>query len=239
MSQPPNSPSCEAIGDDLPELALGVLTGRERAIALAHVESCPDCSARLERLSVAADRLVDVGDTVEPPIGFESRVYDRLGWTRRSSRWRRYLRLPKVSRSVLRVWVALASAVVVAAIGFGAGWLGHPGSTSTTPAAALPGSAARAVTASQLVAGGQPRGEVLVAKGHPSWLLMSVEDTAHSGPVMCIVTTTNGTRMTIGTFQLSSGYGVWGGSLPVSPSQLRTVSITVPNGPTLATAHIG
>jgi hypothetical protein len=232
---PPHDHACDAVQDDLPELALGALTGRDRAVALAHVETCHDCSALLERLSFSADRLLDTGEVVEPPVGFESRVYDRLGWTRRPSGWRCYLQFPGLSVPVLRAGLALASAAVVASIGFGAGWIGHPGSTSLSPAG-LPRSAARALTTAQLVADGESRGEVFVSKGHPAWLLMNVEDAGGSGPVTCTVTTASGARVTIGTFQLSSGYGVWGGSLPVSPGELRTLSVAIPGGATVATA---
>lgn len=236
MVNPLDRHACDAVQDDLPELALGALTGRERAVALAHVETCPDCSALLGRLSFVADRLLDIGEVVDPPVGFESRVYDRVGWAKGPRRRRRYLRFPGLSGPVLRAGLALASAVVVAFIGFGVGWIGHAGSPSPSPAA-LPSSSTHALTTAQLVADGQSRGEAFVSKGHPDWLLMSVKDAGASGPVTCTVTTANGARMTIGTFQLSSGYGVWGGSLPVSPSELRTVSVAIPDGPTVATAH--
>ena len=65
--------------DDLAELALGVLTGRERARALSHVESCPRCADELEQLSRAADTVVQVAPEVEPPMGFEVRLFERMG----------------------------------------------------------------------------------------------------------------------------------------------------------------
>ena len=42
---------CEEYGDELAELALGVLTGRDRARVLSHVDSCPRCAEELEILS--------------------------------------------------------------------------------------------------------------------------------------------------------------------------------------------
>ena len=65
--------------DDLAELALGVLTGRERSRALSHVESCPRCSEELELLSRAADALVAVAPEAEPPLGFETRSVRTVG----------------------------------------------------------------------------------------------------------------------------------------------------------------
>ena len=46
---------CEAYGEELAELALGVLTGRDRARVLSHVESCQRCAEELEMLSRTAD----------------------------------------------------------------------------------------------------------------------------------------------------------------------------------------
>ena len=64
---------CEQYSNDLAELALGVLTGRERAQVLAHVESCPRCADELEHLSRVADTVVQSAPEMEPPLGFEVR----------------------------------------------------------------------------------------------------------------------------------------------------------------------
>ncbi len=53
-------PECERYADELAELALGTMTGRERAHILTHVESCPGCQAEMEQLSLAADSLLEV-----------------------------------------------------------------------------------------------------------------------------------------------------------------------------------
>ena len=50
MSDDVKEHGCEEYGDELAELALGVLTGRERARVLSHVESCPRCAEELEIL---------------------------------------------------------------------------------------------------------------------------------------------------------------------------------------------
>ena len=79
MSDDMKDHGCDAHQDELPELALGVLTGRDRAQALAHVESCPRCAEELEQLSRAADAVVQVAPEVEPPMGFEMRLFERMG----------------------------------------------------------------------------------------------------------------------------------------------------------------
>ena len=79
MSDDLREKGCDAYADDLAELALGVLTGRARAQALSHVESCPRCAEELEQLSRVADTVVQVAPEVEPPVGFEVRLFERMG----------------------------------------------------------------------------------------------------------------------------------------------------------------
>ena len=81
-------PACAAISDDLAELALGTLTGRERVVALSHLESCARCSAEVEELSAAADQLLHLAPSAEPPVGFEAGVFERLGLQDKPRRWR-------------------------------------------------------------------------------------------------------------------------------------------------------
>ena len=51
-------PACAAVSDDLAELALGTLTGRERVAALSHLEAAPAARAEVDELSAAADQLL-------------------------------------------------------------------------------------------------------------------------------------------------------------------------------------
>ena len=79
-------PECAAVDDDLLELALGSLTGKQRVAALAHMESCARCSAEVDELSKAADQLLHLAPASEPPIGFEAGVFERLGLDPRPTR---------------------------------------------------------------------------------------------------------------------------------------------------------
>ena len=97
------------------ELALGVLTGRERARALSHVESCPRCAEELEILSRAADTVVQAAPDMEPPLGFEVRLFERMGVTDAAPRRRRRRRL-RPSR-----WVPAVVGVAAAALALGLG----------------------------------------------------------------------------------------------------------------------
>ena len=71
--------SCDEFAEVAAELALGVLTGRERARALAHLDGCESCREQVRELTMAQDELLALLPSQEPPAGFESRVLDRLG----------------------------------------------------------------------------------------------------------------------------------------------------------------
>ena len=73
--------SCDAFAEVAAELALGVLTGRERAAALAHLNGCESCREQVRELTMAQDELLALLPSQEPPAGFESRVLERIGLT--------------------------------------------------------------------------------------------------------------------------------------------------------------
>jgi Putative zinc-finger len=69
---------CEHVREVAPDLALGLLTGRERAACLAHLEGCGACRAEVSALAVTADDVLLAGPRSAPPAGFDRRVLDRL-----------------------------------------------------------------------------------------------------------------------------------------------------------------
>ncbi|MFK4145638.1 hypothetical protein [Streptomyces sp. NPDC004065] len=70
--------TCEKLRELGAELALGVLPGRERAGAVAHLEQCADCREHVEQLTQTGDRLIGLLPCSEPPVGFETRVAQAL-----------------------------------------------------------------------------------------------------------------------------------------------------------------
>src|ERR1700683_1624291 len=74
-----NEMSCAEFADAAAELALGVLTGRERARALAHLDRWEACRENVRQLTVTGEELVGLLPAIEPPAGFETRVMERLG----------------------------------------------------------------------------------------------------------------------------------------------------------------
>src|SRR5215472_16245864 len=71
--------NCAELSDAAAELALGVLTGRERADAVAHLARCDGCREYVRQMMETGGGLLGLLPPVEPPPGFETRVLDRLG----------------------------------------------------------------------------------------------------------------------------------------------------------------
>jgi len=93
--------SCAEVRELAPELALGILSGAERAEVLLHVNGCARCQAYVAELTEAADVIPQLAPEAEPPTGFETRVLHRLGERERRTR---------------RRWLAVAASVAAAAM---------------------------------------------------------------------------------------------------------------------------
>jgi hypothetical protein len=235
MTDPGPFMSHEQLRAELPELAADVLDGRARAVLLDHVDTCPSCSAELEELTLAADSLVHLAVASDPPLGFETRVFDQM--RRRPSRasWR--------SRLGHRSLMAVAAAAAAVVVAFALGWAFHPGgATRHSVAVSNPGNHPADAA---LVSGGRDVGVVSVYSATRSsddgraWLSMTVEASPWSGPVFCQVTSTDGTSRTVGSFSLTSGYGAWMTPLPLPADSVRTATLVGQHGQVLATARFG
>lgn len=223
------SAPCGEVRDELPELALGTLAGRERAVALAHLASCPACRAELEQLALAADAVVQLAPPAEPPVGFEVRLFDRLGIGAPPPAGRRR------RVGAVRVVAAVAAAVVAVGLAFGAGWAAAPG---PGPAALGAGRGA-GLTSAPLVAGGRSVGEVTLDARGPSWMFMTLADAGRPAEVTCEVTTLDGRTVRVGSFWMSAGgYGAWGAVLPVPAGQVRSARVVAADGAVVASAEI-
>jgi anti-sigma factor RsiW len=220
--------TCLAFADELPELSLGVLTGRDRARVLAHVDSCPGCADELERLARTADMVVQVAPEVEPPLGFEVRLFEHMG-VDRAPRRRLIRHMPR--------WLPVAAAAAVVALALGLG-LGLSSGPSTAPtASAQRGHASRLVVSGALVgAGRETVGHVVAFGGARPWMSMMLSDSTAGGWVTCVVITNTGKHETVGTFEAKAGYGTWGSPLHVQPSRLRAAEVLDSHGAVIASA---
>lgn len=241
-----NEMGCQEFSDVAAELALGVLTGRERAQALAHLDHCASCREEVGQLTATGEGLLGLLPSVEPPAGFEARVMDRLGlaapapspdrqagWISRMSHLGRKPARPATSgpaRPAGRTRRALALAAVtlaVVAAGLG-GWGLRPG----TPApAGAPLSSATLLSASH-----QAAGKIFLYQGSSRWLYMSVNMPAGNGTVICQVESGDGHITTVGSFRLTDGRGYWGSPVPATQGSLTGARLVGPGGTVLATA---
>jgi hypothetical protein len=217
-----NSGSCELIRDELAELSIGTLSGRRRSEVLDHLESCSHCTTELERLSTVADALLLLAQEVEPPLGFESRLAERL-------------RAPATRprpRHVLRASLLSAAAMIIVATAF------VLGASTTHHDNTHPGqSAAVNLTSAHLVSHGRVLGDVMISKGSPGWMFMTIDADSWSGNVTCEVTLSDGKVETIGVFKLSGGYGAWGAPLTSPTGTVRSARLVASNGAVVASAR--
>jgi hypothetical protein len=220
MSMHPKDPRCEAVQDELAELALGTLSGLERSSVLTHVEGCTDCRIEVGRLSAVADAVLTLAPEIEPEAGFEVRLFERMG-VARPRRWG----LPR--RHAQRV--ALAGTALLGALGLGLGLgLTSGGTTFSAPTPVV----------ANLTSAHAIRGEVYVVPGKPGWIFMSVDHAGTTGLVTCRLATLHGGTMTVGSFWLASGTGSWVYALPVPADQVRTAWVVTGNGAVLASAEL-
>lgn len=244
---------CGELVDMAAELALGVLTGRERAAALAHLDGCPACSEYVRQLTATGEELVQLLPPREPPAGFESRVLDRLGLpvpgpgaqsygpqaavlrAHRKGTSRRSLR--RQSRWPAKRRTLLAAAAVLAVLAGGLGGWEVRSATTSAPAPVAAASSLRSGTL--LTAGHQNAGEVFLFTGRRQWMYADVYmDNAKTTTVICQLETADGKIATVGSFRLTDGSGYWGGPWP-SGAAVTSARLVTPDGTVLASATFG
>jgi hypothetical protein len=232
MSEPTDARgmSCDEFAGVAAELALGVLTGRERAAALAHLDVCECCRELVRELTMTGEELLALLPSREPPAGFETRVLERIGLPapnppragHRPSAPRRADRdadrpaaaRPPAARPpgrpssrMRRVLSSVAVVVALVLAGLG-GWGLRDATSSSAPSS----SAQSAVnTAALVTAAHQNVGMVFLYNRTQSWMYMSVNlGDIGNITVKCQLENVHGQFTTIGNFTLSDGYGTWG-----------------------------
>jgi hypothetical protein len=218
------------------ELALGIVSGAERAAALEHLAACSACRARVDELAEVADDLLLLGPEREPSAGFESRVLTAIGVsggaggpgapvTVLASRRRRI--------SGRTISVAAAALIVVGAIGaFIGNWVA-PGQSRLTQeyVAALHqmGGSALGAERLQTVPGGQVAGEVFAYEGKPSWLFVSVWDTSADNYTVRLIMK-GGTPVTVAALQKIGDGNSLGADVTVDITKLERAEIVDRHG---------
>ena len=196
---------CAEVRDLIPELAMGVAPGDERAMALNHLATCAGCRQVLEDTSATVDELLLLAPEREPPPGFDAKVLQAVS-VERPRRW-------MVSKMLL------TAAAVVLAISLGAGvtrWMGSEdralASQYRETLNAANGDYFRAAPLEG--AQGDITGHVFAYEGSPSWVFITVED-APSGVHRVRYVTDDGLTHWLGVCMVRHGHGSWGTSIDV------------------------
>ena len=194
---------CRRVRELVPELALGIATGEERARALEHLARCSDCRRLLDELSDVADELLLAAPSHEPPVGFETTVMDELRSARPARRARKLAAL--VAAAVL---VAAVPAVLVYRATGPDRLLGERYRDTLAEADGEYFSAATLYGASH-----REVGHAFGYEGSPSWIFVVVRGAPVSGGMEITVVTHEGDRVALGSMSVADGRASWGGVL--------------------------
>jgi hypothetical protein len=206
--------TCEQTRELLPELALGILGGEDRARALEHLTSCADCSSELTALSQVADGMLTLAPQHEPPAGFEDRVLSRLRKERPRHRAR-------------RVTALAVAAALVAFVGAGAVWMGTSNDRKLAGyyQAVLRVQHGKEFAAAALETPDHIGGsEVFTYEGSPSWLFVVVHAPISDG-IYNIEGTIDGSSVHLGAVRVRHGTGDWGGTTTAKMSVVTEIRI--------------
>jgi hypothetical protein len=213
---------CAQVRELIPELAMGVAPGEQRAAALAHIATCSDCRTVLELTTDVVDELMMLVPEREPPTGFETAVVSAMAAA--SGRRRR-----------VTTWLA-AAAVVLAAVGGGLAirWAdADDRRVADQYRETLRVADGRYLRAADLTAAsGAEAGHVYAYQGNPSWVFMTVEG-APSGTYDVRLLTGDGRSHWIGECWVRGGRGSWGTTVDVPIGSVDRIEMRRADGTTL------
>ena len=190
------------------ELALGTVSGAERAGALDHLAGCAACRALVEDLAGVADRMLLLAPDIEPPPGFESKVLARMGVAPvrelRPTRRRRLL-------------VGIAAAALVAGL-------------STAGATWLAGEPERPLEVRTALAAdneGRWKCRAVVYGEKPTWLVVSLDrmDGSSNSYSVEALRAGNPTPVPVGSFTLDQGHGTFARQVDLAAGDLESVRV--------------
>lgn len=221
MSDRDDRSGCGEVRDLLPELAAGVAAGDDRARVLAHLAVCPVCRRELAELTAVVDELVLLAPSREPSPGFESAVLSAMS--------------PRDRRRPSPLVLAAAASVLGAFLAGGLVWW------QTAADRDLAGRYRHTLSvadgqyfeAAPVQGAGPGSGTVFAYEGDPSWLFVSIQDSAWSGRYEVQVVTTDGRIVDAGWCEVRGGHGSWGRTVAVPVHEISAVRLLAPGTGTL------
>jgi anti-sigma factor RsiW len=190
-----STPSCTSVRERAPDLALGALTGPERAEVVAHLDGCPSCQALVGEYASVADALLDLVPEAQPATELAAPVLAAMQPRGRSRRRHRVAALVAAATLALTAGTGL-TVTLVARDGSG------NGSTATT-------SALR--SAPMVGAGDVTVGRIVSTGDRPLKLAVSVDYWVPDGHYGLAALDGNGDAKAVGVLEVSGGRGTWSG----------------------------
>ena len=201
-----------------PELALGIISGEERAQVLAHVTSCAGCRRFVDNLAATADAILLMAPEIEPPAGFESGVLAQV----RTRDPRKRTRVAMIAAAV--------SLAALAAIG-GTLWAtAADRDLASHYRAALEEADGQYFGVRALRADGTKVGNLFVYQGDPSWIFVVFDEGAGGESYSAEVSTRDGDEIPLGSFDLPDGKRTWGTHLDIDLRDVAMVRLIEEDG---------
>jgi anti-sigma-K factor RskA len=220
---------CAVFQDAAAELALGILSGPDRAAALKHMERCASCQSEVASLAAATDRLLDLVPERGAPDGFESRMAAAFRQSVPGQAGRRH-RGKAACRRLAGWWrragLAAAAAAAAGALGLGLHQIGAPQEPAYSGAE----------VAALRTPAGVPAGEVAVTGAPQPLLVMVLNPGAAPGWYHCYLRTSGGRQAFAGAFHVGRGGVVWMIRPPMPPRDLAGARLVGPGGTEIASA---
>jgi hypothetical protein len=206
--------TCEDLRELVPEIALGIADGEQRETAMRHLAGCDDCRRLLEQMSEVNDELLTVAPVAEPPVGFESRVIERLGLSRTPRRRRR-------AAFVLRRLAVPAAAAALTA-GALVGYYHDDHVTASRYKDTLAAAGGSDFIAKPILdPAGHRAGTAFGYEGSPSWVMITVDPAYRDQVRSCELVTKDGRHVELDWSAWHDGS--WGGSVPVDLYDIESI----------------
>lgn len=212
--------SCAETRDLAPELALGVLSGAERAEVLAHIDDCGRCRTFVGELTDAADALPLLAPEAEPPAGFERNVLDILGRRRRRA-VRRWVTVVAATAAA----AAIVSIVVVRVV-------------EREPSSSAPTAVSDVRSVPMVGNDGSRVGWAFLSDGRPAAVGVSVAYGVMSGSYDIRLERGDERPLTVGALEVTDGHGAWSGTAEVEESDATGVALVAPDGTVVCRATL-
>jgi len=232
--------TCESAREAAADLALGDLSGDERAIMLEHLSGCPACSALVGELSSVVDSLLLLAPEVDPPPRFESAVLARIApgtvtaidgpvASRRS--WKRRA---AIIGSAAAAAVILVGGTIALRPGDGSG---HEYLADET-ASALAHLGGHQIRAGALVGpNGKAWGQAFVYEGQTSWVFLDMSWDVPNGSYTVMLDRADGPSLAMGNLHLLDGMGSTGHTVG-DTTDITAVRVIDAQGHTVCTARL-